>query len=185
MSAEEYNTLLAQITSVRDRAIVTLYLQTGLRLSELAKLQLSDLQLPKRVTKDPENVGMVKVNRKGSKLGYLPINWKACEALAAWFRQRKNKYKEKATTFVFLNKYGEPLSSRPIQRMGKKQLKRAGIEDATVHTLRHIIATHYAAKGGDIKSIQDMLGHASLETTQIYVSLAKKVQQQMVQNVAL
>ena len=186
LSAEEYNTLLAQITSARDRAIVTLFLQTGLRLSELAKLQMSDLQLPKRVTRDPENVGMVKVNRKGSKVEYLPLNWKACDALAAWLRQHRNKYKEKATTtFVFLNKYGEPLSPRSIQRMVKKYLKRAGIEDATVHTLRHTMATHYAAKGGDIKSIQEMLGHASLETTQIYVSLAKKVQQQMVQNLAL
>ena len=187
LSAGEYNTLLAQITNVRDRAIVTLFLQTGLRLSELAGLELDEVQLPKQITKDPENIGTIKVKRKGAKEEYLPLNWKASEALQTWLRERRHKAKEKviATQAVFVNKFRGALSPRSIERMVEKYMARAEIKCASVHTLRHTMATHYAAKGGDIKSIQNMLGHASLETTQIYVSLAKKMQQRMVQEFAL
>jgi len=66
-----------------------------------------------------------------------------------------------------------------------KYLERAGIQDASVHTLRHAMATHYLAKGGDLKSVQEMLGHESLETTQICLGLAKKVLRKMVQELAL
>lgn len=187
LSTSEYTALLDQITDTRDRAIVTLFLQAGLLLSELAKLEMDDVQLPDQVSKDPEHVGVIKVERKDASEEYLPLNWKACEALTAWFVERGNKLREKATSTqaVFVNKFGGPLSARSIERMVIKYLKKAEIENASVHTLRHTMATHYVAKGGDIKSIQDMLGHASLETTQIYVSLAKKMQQRMVQEFAL
>ena len=64
-------------------------------------------------------------------------------------------------------------------------LARIGIHGASVHTLRHTMATHYLAKGGDLKSVQEMLGHESLETTQVYLGLAKKVQRRMVQELVL
>lgn len=187
LSTEEYNALLAQISSPRDKAIVTLFLQVGLRLSELSKLAMKDVQLPNRVTKDVENIGLVRIKRKGSKKEYQPLNWKACEALKIWLKERKAilARQDSDSDALFLNKYGEEISNRSIQRMIAKYMRRAGVEYASVHTLRHTAATHYAAKGGDIKSIQDMLGHASLETTQIYVSLAHKVQQEMVQKLAL
>ena len=187
LSTVEYNALLAQISNPRDKAIVTLFLQLGLRLSELSGLKMFDLQLPGRVTKDPENVGLIRIKRKGSKKEHQPLNWKACEALKNWLRARETILRRQQTESdaLFLNKYGEGLSNRSIQRMLEKYLNQAGIEFASVHTLRHTAATHYAAKGGDIKSIQDMLGHSSLETTQLYVSLAQKVQQQMVQKLAL
>ena len=187
LSIEEYNALLAQISNPRDKAIVTLFLQVGLRLSELSGLKMTDVQLPGRVTKDPENVGMIRIKRKGSKKEHQPLNWKACEAVKNWLKARDAILRRQQTDSdaLFLNKYGEGLSNRSIQRMLEKYLDQAGIEYASVHTLRHTAATHYAAKGGDIKSIQDMLGHSSLETTQLYVSLAQKVQQQMVQKLAL
>ena len=187
LSIAEYNALLAQISNPRDKAIVTIFLQVGLRLSELSGLRVTDVQLPGRVTKDPENVGLIRIKRKGSKKEHQPLNWKACEALKNWLKAREAILRRQQTDSdaLFLNKYGEALSNRSIQRMLEKYLDQAGIEYASVHTLRHTAATHYAAKGGDIKSIQDMLGHSSLETTQLYVSLAQKVQQQMVQKLAL
>ena len=100
-------------------------------------------------------------------------------------RERLVKRKGLTAETLFLNKYGEPLSGRSIQRMVEKYLKQANIKNASVHSLRHTMATHYLAKGGDIRSVQNMLGHASLETTQIYAGLAKKVQKKMVQDFAL
>jgi len=187
LSEDEYNALLAQITSPRDRAIVTMFLQVGLRLEELAGLNVYALQLPKRISKSLDDVGMVKVYRKGSNIEYLPLNWKVCQALNVWLKERERLVKRKGLTAeaVFLNKYGEQLSGRSIQRMVEKYLKQANIKNASVHSLRHTMATHYLAKGGDIRSVQNMLGHASLETTQIYAGLAKKVQKKMVQDFAL
>ena len=118
---------------------------------------------------------------------YLPLNWKACEALNSWFIERERLCERKNVTIsaLFLSKYGKRPSQRAIQQMLEKYLNRAGIKVATVHTLRHTMATHYLAKGGDVKSIQAMLGHSSLRTTEIYVSLAKKAQRKMVQELAL
>ena len=187
LSEDEYNALLAQITNPRDRAIVTMFLQVGLRLEELANLNVYSVQLPKRVSKNVDDVGMVKVFRKGSNIEYLPLNWKVCQALHVWAKERERLVKRKGLTAqaMFLNKFGEELSGRSIQRMVEKYLKQANIKDASVHSLRHTMATHYLAKGGDIRSVQNMLGHASLETTQIYAGLAKKVQKKMVQDFAL
>ncbi len=77
------------------------------------------------------------------------------------------------------------MSPRAVRYLVVKYLDRACIRGASVHTLRHTMATHYLAKGGDLKSVQEMLGHESLETTQIYLGLAKKVQRRMVQDLAL
>lgn len=187
LSEGEFQSLLAQISNSRDRAIVTLFLQTGMRLSELVNLNLLDLQLPKRISKDPNDVGLVHVHRKGADIEYLPLNWKACEALKTWLVERGRLAQRKmlSTPALFLSKYGKRLSQRSVQRMLEKYLDRADIKVASVHTLRHTMATHYLAKGGDIKSVQAMLGHSSLRTTETYVSLAKKLQRKMVQDLAL
>jgi len=86
---------------------------------------------------------------------------------------------------LFVSKSRRVMTSRAICFLVEKYLDRAGISGASVHTLRHTMATHYLAKGGDLKSVQEMLGHESLETTQIYLGLAKKVQRKMVQELAL
>lgn len=186
LSEDEYQRLLANIHSIRDRAIIEVFLQTGLRLSELVNLDTTDLELPKRVSKDPENVGMIRVHRKRGKEVYLPLNWKACEALAAWLGIRRELIREGNTdNALFVSKYRRRMTPRSIRYLVMKYLDRAGIHGASVHTLRHTMATHYLAKGGDLKSVQEMLGHESIETTQIYIGLAKKVQRRMVQEFAL
>ena len=81
LSEDEYQRVLSDVSRVRDRAVLELFLQTGLRLSELVNLDVSDLEMPKRVTRDPENVGMIRVHRKRGKEVYLPLNWKACDPL--------------------------------------------------------------------------------------------------------
>ena len=183
---DEYQALLAQANSARDRAILVVFLQTGLRLSELAHLTLGDLRLPKRISRDPEDVGFLQILRKRGKEVQLPLNWKACEALAAWLRERREVgEREPVTDRSFVSKFRNAMSTRAIRYLVKKYMQRAGIHGASVHSLRHTMATHYLAKGGDLKSVQEMLGHESLETTQIYVGLAKKVQRRMVQELAL
>ena len=183
---EEYQALLAGAHESRDRAILEVFLQTGLRLTELTQLSMSDLELPRRITKDPENVGFLKVRRKRGKEVLLPLNWKACEALAARVAERSQTVGRDSTEqALFISKFKKAMTPRAIRFLVEKYMDRADIEGASVHTLRHTMATHYLAKGGDLKSVQEMLGHESLETTQIYLGLAKKVQRRMVQELAL
>lgn len=186
LSEDEYQRVLANVHSIRDQAVLELFLQTGLRLSELVNLDTTDLELPRRLTKDPENVGMVRVHRKRGKEVSLPLNWKACEALSAWLIARRELIRSSTTDdALFLSKYRRRMTARSIRYLVMKYLDRAGVSGASVHTLRHTMATHYLAKGGDLKSVQEMLGHESIETTQIYLGLAKKVQRRMVQEFAL
>jgi len=183
---EEYLAVLAEAHSSRDRAILEVFLQTGLRLSELVHLALADLEMPKRITKDPANVGFLKMRRKRGKEVVVPLNWKAGEALSAWLRERQEIAKRGETSdSLFISKFRREMTPRAIRYLVGKYLERAGMTGASVHTLRHTMATHYLAKGGDLKSVQEMLGHESLQTTQIYVGLAKKVQRRMVQELAL
>jgi site-specific recombinase XerD len=183
---DEYQALLAQAHASRDRAILEVFLQTGLRLSELTHLTIGDLELPRRITKDPENVGFLKVRRKRGKEVLLPLNWKACEALSGWLVEREQWVgRESTEQALFVSRFRKMMTSRAIRFLVEKYMERANIHGASVHTLRHTMATHYLAKGGDLKSVQEMLGHESLETTQIYLGLAKKVQRKMVQDLAL
>ena len=161
--------------------MIELFLQTGMRLAELAKLQLGDIDIPKRITPDPDNTGSVRVRRKGGKTEYIPLNHKACKALAGYLQVRIDA----SYPALFLNKFQQPMSTRAIQLRVEKYLKEADIENASVHTLRHTMATHHVARGTDLKTVQETLGHASLVTTTIYVSLAKTAQRKALQEHAL
>jgi site-specific recombinase XerD len=89
LSEPEYQRLLRACShKPRDAAIIELFLQTGMRLSELARLQLHDVEIPKRITPDPDNMGYVRVRRKGGKIENIPLNHKACKALASWLLVR-------------------------------------------------------------------------------------------------
>jgi integrase/recombinase XerC len=182
LTQSEYQRLLRVCSHhARDAAMIELFLQTGMRLSELAKLQLSDIDIPKRITADPDNTGSIRVRRKGGKTEYIPLNHKACKAIAGYLQVRIDA----GYPALFLNKFKEPMSTRAIQLRVEKYLKEAGIEGASVHTLRHTMATHHVARGTDLKTVQETLGHKSLATTTIYVSLAKTAQRKALQEHAL
>jgi site-specific recombinase XerD len=182
LSKEEYQRLLRVCShKPRDAAIVEMLLQTGMRLSELARLRLSDVEIPKRITREPDNTGTARVTRKGGRVDTVPLNYKACQALAAWLKVRPDVDHDA----LFVSKFKTPMSKRVIQYTVKKYMDEAEIENASVHTLRHTMATHHIALGTDPKTIQETLGHESLETTTIYIALAKNVQRKALQEHAL
>jgi integrase/recombinase XerD len=182
LSEAEYQRLLrAASHNSRDAAMIELFLQTGMRLSELAKLQLTDIEIPRRITMDPDNMGMVRIRRKGGKTAAIPLNYKACKAVAAYLQVRP----EVGETALFISQFKQPMSTRAIQHRLTKYLDEAGIIGASVHTLRHTMATHHVARGTDLKTVQETLGHADLATTTIYVSLAKTAQRKALQEHAL
>jgi site-specific recombinase XerD len=182
LTQEEYQRLLRAVShDPRDAAIIELFLQTGIRLSELAGLTLTDISLPNRITRDPGNMGSLRVRRKGSLYESIPLNYKACKALQAYLLVRPSV----PHTGLFVTKFREQIGKRGIQNVVKKYLEEAGIEGGHTHTLRHTHATHHAAKGTDLKTIQETLGHTSLRTISIYISFAKETQKKALQENAL
>lgn len=154
---------------LRDRAILELLYSSGLRVGELTSLNLNDLDL---------GGGMVRVMGKGRKERVVPIGSKATEALRAYLTHRGEllgKRKESSRP-LFLNYRGERLTARSVAKMIKKYLHKGVIwKETTPHTFRHSFATHLLDAGADLRGIQELLGHASLSTTQKYthVSSAK------------
>jgi integrase/recombinase XerD len=182
LSEAEYQRLLrAASHNARDAAIIELFLRTGMRLSELAKLTLLDIEIPKRITQDIDNMGIVRIRRKGGKMAAIPLNYKACKAVAAYLHVRP----EVGQSALFISQFRKPMSTRAIQHRMTKYVKEAGITSASVHTLRHTMATHHVARGTDLKTVQETLGHADLATTTMYVSLAKTAQRKALQEHAL
>lgn len=171
----------------RDAAIIELMLQTGIRLSELTNLTLGNLTLPTKISKDEGvPVGNLRVVQgKGRKPRDLSLNYLACLALKAYLAVRPKTRGETPDAPLFLNKYGQRLKPRPVQKMLEKYLKEAKIEGASPHALRHTFATHMVKSGAQLRSIQEMLGHTDLKTTSIYISLAREQLEKDVQRHAL
>ncbi len=153
----------------RDRAILEFLYSSGLRVGELTSLNLHNLDLAG---------GMVRVMGKGAKERIVPIGSKAVKALKSYLT-RRGELMEKgksAPQYLFLNHRGGRLTPRSVGRMIKKYLLQRGIvKKTTPHTFRHSFATHLLDAGADLRGIQELLGHASLSTTQKYthVSSAK------------
>jgi len=182
LTTQEYRALLRACAHVtRDAAIIELILQTGIRLSEVARLSTYDIELPQRINRDAINVGSILIKGKGRKSRTLPLNYKACRAIKAWLIVRPD-IMEPA---LFVTKFREPMGPRAIQRIVEKYVKEAGIKHASVHTLRHTFGTHHVAKGTDLRTIQEALGHTDLKTTSIYISTAKEVMKRDLQDHAL
>ena len=109
LTEPEYKRLMETVRfQVRDAALIEILLQTGIRLSEIARLRLSDVQLPRRITQDPENAGMITVTGKRRKARNITLNWKACEALNRYLKERPDvPYQE-----IFITKFGKPIGPR-------------------------------------------------------------------------
>tara|TARA_B100001013_G_C24569121_1_gene425808 strand:+ start:58 stop:951 length:894 start_codon:yes stop_codon:yes gene_type:complete len=146
---------------IRDKAMVELIYSSGLRLSELCGLNLESISIKEK---------SCRVKGKGNKVRDLPIGEKAIQALRDWLLIR-NKMKIEETKALFLNKNGKRLSTRSVQlrvdRLGKKR----GLSAVNPHMLRHSFASHVLESSGDLRAVQEMLGHVNIGTTQIYTKL--------------
>ena len=145
--------------SVRDRAMLETLYGGGLRVSELVGLNLDDLDFDQ---------DLVRVRGKGRRERLCPIGEMAASWLKGWISLRKAEIAgEKA---VFLNQRGTRLTSRSVGRLLEAHLQQAGLSSAaSPHTLRHSFATHLLDRGADLRSVQELLGHRKLTTTQIYL----------------
>ena len=161
--------------AVRDKAILELLYSSGLRVSELTGLNVTDIDM---------KAEMIKVLGKGNKERMIPIGGKAIKALNAYIDVKngqdktpdsllgKKKNEGEACDAVFLNYRGDRLTSRSVARIVEKYLRKAGVPGkGSPHTLRHSFATHLLDSGADLRGIQELLGHASLSTTQKYTHI--------------
>lgn len=147
------------IHALRDRAILEVFYSSGLRISEMAFLNVEDINFDE---------GLIKVKGKGRKERIVPIGQRAMEAVKRYMDVRKKPFGPERGTPLFLNKFRERITPRGIHRIVDKYKKISGLWDITPHSLRHSFATHLLDGGADIRSVQEMLGHASLSTTQRY-----------------
>jgi integrase/recombinase XerC len=147
--------------AVRDLAMLELFYSSGLRLSELAGADVQDLDLLS---------DQVKVRGKGRKERIVPVGKAASNAIRRWLDHREALAAKAGADrrALFLNLRGKRLSARSVQRAMHLLLAAAGGEGLKVHSLRHTFATHLLDAGADLRAVQELLGHASLSTTQIY-----------------
>lgn len=148
--------------AVRDLAMLELLYSSGLRLSELVSLDLADVDFDER---------MVRVTGKGAKTRVVPVGSRAISALRAWLPLRERQRVE-GETAMFTGRSGRRLSTRAVQQRVKLQARRQGVPgDIHPHTLRHSFASHLLESSGDLRAVQELLGHADISTTQIYTHL--------------
>jgi len=159
-----------ETSGARDRAMLELLYSTGMRVSELVSCNMTDLDF---------EIGMVRVRGKGNRERLVPIGGPAVKALDNHFIQRDIQLKkclQQGRKFdgnaVFLNSRGSRLTTRSVERLIAEYGRKAGIDKpVTPHVLRHSFATHLLEMGADLRSVQELLGHASLSTTQKYTHL--------------
>src|SRR3954464_5905193 len=156
----------ADLLAARDKAMLEVLYSSGIRVSELVELEIADIDLQE---------GVLRVKGKGRKDRLTPIGSQAIKAVQRYFELRSLDPKLSLLTSgrVFLNKHGQSLSTRSVRRKLDKYLVSAGLDPGiSPHTLRHSFATHLLNNGADLRSVQELLGHQSLSTTQIYTHLS-------------
>ena len=166
LSPDEISQLLeteeADEKGIRDQAMFELCYSSGLRLSELASVTMRNLDLVD---------GTIRVTGKGNKTRIVPVGKKANAAIRRWIQVRKNLNKP-ISNLLFPNKNNQPLSSRTIQYRLTQWTKKQGLgQNVHPHMLRHSFASHLLQSSGDLRAVQEMLGHASISTTQVYTHL--------------
>lgn len=146
---------------LRDKAILELLYATGLRASELAGLRVHDLNL---------SIGYLRCLGKGNRERVIPIGQKAIEAVSRYISEIRPRFlSAKTQDRLFLSRTGRPLSRIEVWRLVRRYAIRAGMpRGLSTHTLRHCFATHLLSGGADLRSVQEMLGHVSIATTQVY-----------------
>jgi integrase/recombinase XerD len=172
LSVEEVERLLAQpdtssAIGLRDKAIIELMYSTGIRVSELAGIRVGDLQL---------DAGCLRCIGKGNKERLVPVGKKALAVVEAYMKKsRPELLKDNASANLFLNQRGRPMDRVIIWKMmGRYGRKAALRKPLKPHTLRHSFATHLLDRGADLRSVQMMLGHSDISTTQIYTHVVEE-----------
>ena len=152
---------------IRDRAMLELLYATGLRVSELVNLKLREVNL---------EIGYLMTIGKGNKERLVPIGTTACHRVAEYLEQVRSKQDpELLQKELFLSRLGEAMTRQAFWNIIKKRALQAGVRTSiSPHTLRHSFATHLLANGADLRSVQIMLGHADLSTTQIYTHVPRE-----------
>ncbi len=147
--------------SLRDRTMLELFYASGLRVSELVGLDIENIDI---------NIGYVRVIGKGRKERVVPVNKKAVEVIVRYLKERIGFLQGKSETeALFVNKYGKRLTRRAVGMIVRKYMLKSGInKHISPHSLRHTFATHLLDAGADLRFIQELLGHSSISTTQVY-----------------
>lgn len=169
LTVEEIDAIMASIDlssneGHRNRAMLEMLYGSGLRVSELTELKLSNIYL---------NEGYMLINGKGSKQRLVPISPVAKKWFEYWIEERSHwRIDAKATDYAFVNRYGRPLTRAMVFTIIKRLVEAAGIHKVvSPHTLRHSFATHLLQNGADLRIIQQLLGHESLATTELYTHI--------------
>ena len=155
---------VSQETGLRDRAILELMYACGLRVSEAVNLKISDVEL---------DAGILTCVGKGSKTRKIPVGASAVEWMNSYLVSRRKK-ENIETGNLFVTASGKPITRQTIFLFIKVYAAKCGLEDVSPHTLRHSFATHLIQNSADIRSVQQMLGHADISTTQIYTHITDK-----------
>lgn len=177
LSVEEISAIMDSVdvstwSGKRDRAILEVLYGCGLRVSEAAGLKISELFL---------NEGFVRVVGKGDKERIVPIGEMAVAALRNYLAARPEPASRQYDDILFLNKFGKGISRVSLFNMVKKQAMAAGIaKEISPHTFRHSFATHLIENGADLRVVQEMLGHESILTTEIYTHIDSSTWQRAV-----
>ena len=171
LNREQTETLLTapdtgKPTGLRDRAMLELLYATGIRVSELIRLRMSSLD---------SNLGLVRVTGKGNKQRIVPVHSPALRAIQEYAdRGRPALLKGKSAPYLFITARGAPLTRQAFWASIKLNGRKAGIfHNLSPHVLRHTFATHLLEGGADLRSVQTMLGHADLSTTEIYTHVVR------------
>ncbi|MEK7849969.1 MAG: site-specific tyrosine recombinase XerD [Candidatus Omnitrophota bacterium] len=151
---------------IRDRAIMELMYATGMRVSEVSYIKVSDVHM---------DVGFVRCLGKGKKERIIPLGRKAIVAIARYLEKvRPDQLKGSGSAELFLNRSGKRISRVSLWKLIKGYARKAKIKkEMRPHILRHSFATHLLERGADLRSVQEMLGHASISTTQIYTHVTQ------------
>jgi len=172
LSLNEVEALISQpdprdFQGARDRAILETLYATGMRVSEATDLKVNNVNL---------DIGFLRCIGKGNKERVIPLGRKAIKSIKRYSEfSRPHFLKKKESEFLFLNRSGKKISRQSIWKLIKQYAKEAKIKKPIkVHTLRHSFATHLLERGADLRSVQEMLGHSSISTTQIYTHIDKE-----------
>src|SRR3990172_1512591 len=170
LSVDEMERLLSTLSDegplrTRDRAILETLYSSGLRIGEVVALDIGDINFTEH---------LIRVKGKGRKERIVPIGVRAVEAIRGYLKIPLNPplLKGERGQPLFLNKYGKRITTRSVHSIVERYKRLAGFWDITPHSIRHSFATHILDGGADLRSVQEMLGHANLSTTQRYTHLS-------------